>query len=196
MGRTLRTLVYLALDPALVPTLTEPQIERLRPVAQAYGADALTRMLGLWVEHDHLVKEAGNRELALEVAAMRLARWPAVRQLEAWLAGGETPPPAGVSGPGQASTPVAGGGAGPSPVKPPASRSAAAETSVAEAADSDEPAIEHESGHEHENERETAPEPAAEENLTSIAKADPGVILATRILGGEVVAVRPDGEGS
>jgi len=196
MGRTLRTLLYLALDPALVPTLTEAQIERLQPIAQAYGADTLTRMLGLWVEHDHLVKEAGNRELALEVAAMRLARWPAVRQLEAWLADGEPPPAAGGSGPGKASTPIAGGGSGPSPAKPPASPSAAAETSVAKAADSDEPAIEHESEHEHENEREIASEPAAEEDLTSTAKADPGVILATRILGGEVVAVRPDGEGT
>ena len=194
MGRTLRTLMYLALDPALVPTLTEPQIERLQPVAQTYGADALSRMLGLWVEHDHLVKEAGNRELALEVAAMRLARWPAVRQLETWLAGGETPPPAGGSGPGRTSTPGAGGGAGPSPAKPPASRSAAAETPVAKAADSDEAAIECES--EQKNERETAPEPAADEDLTTIAGADPGVILATRILGGEVVAVRPDGEGT
>ncbi len=52
MGRTLRTLVYLTLDPALVPTLTQAQIERLQPIAQTYGADTLTRMLGLWVEHD------------------------------------------------------------------------------------------------------------------------------------------------
>ncbi len=205
MGRTLRTLVYLTLDPALVPTLTQAQIERLQPIAETYGADTLTRMLGLWVEHDLLVKEASNRELALEVAAMRLARWPAVRQLEAWLAGGEAPSPAGGPGPGKTSTPVAGGGAGPSPAKPPASRSAAAERSVAQLADGDEPGIEPENDDEHQsehedqdgNELETAPEPpVAAEDLLGIAKADPGVILATRILGGEVVAVRPDGEGS
>ncbi len=195
MGRTLRTLMYLALDPALVPTLTGPQIERLQPVAQTYGADVLSRMLGLWVEHDHLVKEAGNRELALEVAAMRLARWPSVRQLETWLAGGETPPQAAGSGPGRASTPAAGGGEGPSPAKPPASRSAAAATRAPETVDRDEPEGEHDD--EPANEIESAPEPPEEtEDLTSMANADPGVILATRILGGEVVAVRPDGEGA
>ena len=71
--------------------------------------------------------------------------------------------------------------------------------------DGDEPGIEHEHDDEHQsehedqdgNELETAPEPpVAAEDLIGIAKADPGVILATRILGGEVVAVRPDGEGS
>ncbi len=195
MGRTLRTLVYLALDPALAPTLTGEQIERLEPIAKAYGADTLTRMLGLWVEHDHLVREAGNRELALEVAALRLARWPAIRQLESWLAGGETPPATAGPGPGKASTPVAGGGAGPSPGKPPASRSATAASQTVGAADRDEPESEHED--EPADELESAPEPPQEtEDLTSLANADPGVILATRILGGEVVAVRPDGEGA
>ena len=76
---------------------------------------------------------------------------------------------------------------------------------MAQSADGDEPGVEHEHDDEHQsehedqdgNELETAPEPpVAAEDLIGIAKADPGVILATRILGGEVVAVRPDGEGS
>ncbi len=200
MGRTLRALLYLALDPALLPTLSDAQRDFLSAISSSCGADALTRMLGLWLEHELLVKEAGNRELALEVAAIRLARWPAVQHLEAWLAGSGGLPSASGPGPGAHSTSGAGGGAGPSPVKPPASRSAAAETFAAEAVDRDEPGIEHEHEHEHESEHgdelDTASEPAmAAEDLTGIAKADPGVILATRILGGEVVAVRPDGEG-
>ncbi len=201
VGRTLRTLLYVALDPALVPTLSDGQRELLQPISSSCGADALTRMLGLWLEHELVVKEAGNRELALEVAAIRLARWPAVQQLEAWLAGSPAPPPAGGPGPGKISTPGSGGGSGPSPVKP-ASRSAAAATSApapaAAAAERDEAELESDSEHDNpsENEPETPPEPVAAADLTGIAMADPGVILATRILGGEVVAVRPDGEGS
>jgi DNA polymerase-3 subunit gamma/tau len=206
IGRTLRALLYVALDPALVPTLSEAQRELLSRISSSCGADALTRMLGLWLEHELLVKEAGNRELALEVAAIRLARWPAVQQLEAWLAGSGGLPSANGPGPGAGSTSGAGGGAGSSRRNPPPSRPAAAAAPAASisqplvAADSDEPEAEPErpaeDEHQFENELETAAEPAVAEDLTSIAKADPGVILATRILGGEVVAVRPDGEGS
>jgi len=202
LGRTLRTLVYLALDPALAPALSEAQRELLQPICQSCGAEALSRMLGLWLEHDFLVKEANNRELALEVAAMRLARWPAVRELEAWLAGGEVMPPSRGPAPGSDSTPSAGGGAGSSRSKAPASKSAAA---AAPAVVMPSPVVT--SGHiEHENEQEQgqddqpgnepAPTPSGTVDLMATAEADPGVILARRVLGGDVVAVRSDGEGS
>ncbi|MDX2438306.1 MAG: DNA polymerase III subunit gamma/tau [Acidobacteriota bacterium] len=204
MGRTLRTLVYLALDPALVPTLSEAQLERLQPISEACGADALTRMLGLWLEHDLLVKDASNRELALEVAAMRLARWPSVQQLEAWLAGSGQVPPDGGPGPETGSTPISGGGAGPSAAKTPPSRKAtaasprASKPSPTETEEPDEPenALENENEHEPESQRQNEPAPVGTDDLLTVAKADPGVVLATRILGGDVVAVRPDGEGS
>jgi hypothetical protein len=48
----------------------------------------------------------------------------------------------------------------------------------------------------HDREPETDSRAVVADDLERMAKADPGVILATRILGGEVVAVRPDGEGS
>jgi DNA polymerase-3 subunit gamma/tau len=203
MGRTLRALLYLALDPALVPTLSEAQRGLLSAISSSCGADALTRMLGLWLEHELLVKEAGNRELALEVAAIRLARWPAVQQLEAWLADSGGLPPAGGSGPGARSNSGAGGGAGSSRRTTRASHPAAetapaaVAASPSEAAGSDEPEPEPEAEDEspYEEEPELALQPEAAD-LTSTAKADPGVMLATRILGGEVVAVRPDGEGS
>jgi hypothetical protein len=54
-------------------------------------------MLGLWIEQEPLVSQTRHRELALEVAALRLARWPAVQQIEAFLAGGEIAPPSASS---------------------------------------------------------------------------------------------------
>jgi hypothetical protein len=128
-----------------------------------------------------------------------------VQQLEAWLAGSGGLPPTGGSGPDAHSPSGAGGGVGSSRRNPRASNSKAAATLVAPmppppslAADDDEPEPQTESEDEnpYENEPETASPPEEAADLTSIAKADPGVILATRILGGEVVAVRPDGEGS
>lgn len=196
LGRTLRTLVYLALDPALVPTLSDAQRELLEPIAKSCGADALSRMLGLWLEHEHLVKEANNRELALEVAAIRLARWPAVRRLETWLAGGEVAPPPGGAGPTAGSTSNAGGGGGsargPSASSRPAETAPNAEPSspAAEAA-----ATESEE-HVEKGQEDASPEAAGTEDLLAVAEADAGVVLAKRILGGDVVAVRPDGEGS
>ncbi len=129
-------------------------------------------MLGLWLEQEALVRGSANRELALEVASLRLARWPSVQRVEEWLAGsspidsgsGPSSPPSSV-GPTKSSqgTPPAPGGA-----------------SAAEA---------QESGSSSE---------VAEEgpSLADEASSDPGVILATRVLGGEVVAVRSNGEGS
>jgi DNA polymerase-3 subunit gamma/tau len=204
IGRTLRNLSYLALDPDLAPTLSEAQLERLKPIAGAFGADALARMLGLWLDHDSLVKNAGNRELALEVAALRLARWPAVRELEAWLAGGDALPTPGRPGPGAGSTPVVGGGAGPPATKPPPS-SAATENSGEHATSPQAPQPEvaqpkpkpkPEPEPEPEPEAESAPQQVETNDLASAAQADPGVVLATRILGGDVVAVRPDGGDS
>lgn len=191
IGRTLRTLLYIALDPDLAPTLSDEQRELLQPISEASGADSLTRMLGLWLEHELLIKDCSNRELALEVAAMRLARWPAVRQLESWLNGSGGVPAPGEPAPTTGSTPIVGGGPSPPPDTPPAARSAAkrspaaARPQRAAAAEARDP--------------ELRPKPAPAvtlDDLETEAKADPGVILATRILGGDVVAVSPDGEGS
>ncbi|MCU0234478.1 MAG: hypothetical protein MUE90_10685, partial [Thermoanaerobaculales bacterium] len=181
IGRALRSLLYLALDPELDPTLSAAHRAALEPLAGRLGADALGRMLALWVAQEALLREAANRELALEVASLKLARWPTVRGLEAWLAAsGPLPPPAtGVAGPGAAGpgSPSPGGSA--SLVSRGAGRGAAAARPAPDA---------------------EAPPPAAAANLaaalTERAAADPGVALAARILGGEVVAVRADGDGS
>lgn len=87
VGRVLRAAVHCVLDPSLELSLTEDQRGRLQPLAEGLGEDALTRMLGLWADQEPLLRDAGNRELALEVAALRLARWPAVQRLELLLAG-------------------------------------------------------------------------------------------------------------
>jgi len=92
IGRTLRSLLHLAVAPDLEPALTEDQRQRLQPAAAGLGPDALTRMLGLWLEQEPMLRDTVNRELALEVAALRLARWPAVQRIEAWLAGGTAAP--------------------------------------------------------------------------------------------------------
>jgi DNA polymerase-3 subunit gamma/tau len=183
IGRTLRTLLYLAVDRELAPTLSAEQLELLEPVTRDLGADPVSRMLGLWLENELLVKEADNRELALEVAAVRLARWPAVQKIEAWLSGTGNLPSTG--GPGTSST-VPGGttgdGGGGSAVDPSAGesdpqsapRQAAVDASRVEAPD--------------------APR-SEDDELEAAVMADPGVVLALEILGGDVVAVRPDGEG-
>ncbi|MCU0303229.1 MAG: DNA polymerase III subunit gamma/tau [Thermoanaerobaculales bacterium] len=92
-GRLLRAMLHLAVDPGLEPSLTDDQRGAIEGRARNLGVDVLTRMLGLWLEQEPMLRDAANRELALEVAALRLARWPAVRRLERWLAG-ETAPPA------------------------------------------------------------------------------------------------------
>ena len=116
VGRVLRTMVHLVVDPELEVALTEDQRERLRPLAADLGLDAITRMLGLWVEQEPLLREAGNRELALEVAALRLARWPAVQRLEQLLAGApiESAPTSGGAGGSGSQAPPRGGGREPS----------------------------------------------------------------------------------
>ncbi len=111
LGRTLRRMLHLVLDPALAEDLEDQQVERLREASRGLDATALTRMLGLWLEQEPLLRDGANRELALEVACLRLARWPAVRAVEALLAGGE-PPPSAAGGSGNRRTPtgVAAGG--------------------------------------------------------------------------------------
>jgi DNA polymerase-3 subunit gamma/tau len=182
IGRALRSLLYLALDPELDPTLSAAHRAALEPLAGRLGADALGRMLALWVAQEALLREAANRELALEVASLKLARWPTVRGLEAWLAGsGPLPPPAtGAAGPA-----AAGPGA-----PPPGAGSSSATRGAGQGAAAARPAP-----------RPEAPPaaPAADAAaaaLTERAAADPGVALAARILGGEVVAVRADGDGT
>lgn len=114
-GRVLRTAVHLALDPSGEGSLTSEQSEILSPLAVSHGADALGRMLGLWVEQEPLLRDTSNRELALEVAALRLARWPAVQRVEELLAGNHqlAPAPASTGGSGESTPPSPATGGGP-----------------------------------------------------------------------------------
>jgi DNA polymerase-3 subunit gamma/tau len=173
IGRALRSALYLAVDPGLAPVISEAHRGLLLKVAESLGADPLSRMLGLWIEQEVLVRGAANRELALEVASLRLARWPAVRRVEEWLAGAGTVEP----GPGAAGPASSAGPTRSSQSSPAASGGA--------------------SGTEAQADGEAAEKAAGDEaSLAVEANSDPGVILATRILGGDVVRVRPDGEGS
>ncbi len=87
-------MLHLAVDPALEPV--SPTISAAdRDAGRQLGVDALTRMLGLWLEQEPMLRDAANRELALEVAALRLARWPSIQRVEQWLAGGQAPPAEG-----------------------------------------------------------------------------------------------------
>jgi DNA polymerase-3 subunit gamma/tau len=110
VGRALRIVLHLAVAPDVADDLVDDQRDRAVEIASSLGADALVRMAGLWLEHEALVSAAGNRELALEVACLRLSRWPAVKRVEALLAG-EPPPQAAGSGGGSkgAKRPDAGG---------------------------------------------------------------------------------------
>ena len=172
IGRALRAALYLAVDPALAPTMSEAHRDLLIGVAESRGADPLGRMLGLWLEQEALVRGAANRELALEVAALRLARWPSVQRVEEWLEGTGSIE----SGPGPSGSPSSAGPAKSSPETTPGPGGASAAKAQGE-----ERATE-----------VTEKDPSLEEEASS----DPGVILATRVLGGEVVAVRSNGEGS
>jgi hypothetical protein len=131
---------------------------------------------------------SGGRDLALEVAAVRLARWPAVQQVEAWLAGTGQVPSAGAGAPPPASAASSGGVPGPTSGTAPSSSSSPRRTRPAAPPDVA-PA-------------DTAsPEPPSEPAnaaaaLAESAKGDPGVVLATRVFGGDVVAVRRDNQGS
>ena len=186
-GRTLRTLFYLAMDPALEPTLSDAHRSLLQPIADAFGVDGLGRMLGLWVEQERLVHDASNRELALEVASLRLARWPAVRLVEEWLEGGAELAPTGGSGSNSPSAPPAsfGNETGGGPAGPGGGASSKSAAAPAESGEEAQATSETGSG-----------DTDRDEALEEVVRSDPGVELATRILGGEVVAVRPHGEGS
>jgi DNA polymerase-3 subunit gamma/tau len=97
LGRLLQELVHLAVDPTLGAELTPEQREAAATVARSTGLAALTRMIGLWLDHEFSVSAAAQRDLALEVACLRLSRWTAVQRVEALLAD-----------PGAATTPVEG----------------------------------------------------------------------------------------
>jgi len=116
VGRMLRSLIHVALGAELGDTMTDDHRRAVEPLAAELGVDALTRMLGLWLEQEPLLRDATNRELALEVAALRLARWPSVRRLESWLAGGEAPPTGDT--PPAANADRSGGGPPPSGARP------------------------------------------------------------------------------
>ncbi|HOC42999.1 MAG TPA: DNA polymerase III subunit gamma/tau [Thermoanaerobaculales bacterium] len=231
VGRALRAAVHCVLDPALELALTEDQRGRLRPFAEGLGVDALTRMLGLWADQEPVVRDAGNRELALEVAALRLARWPAVQRLEELLAGapGGTLPQGGTPGPGRGRAGGTASGAG-----DPRSRLAAVlwdgQPRLASAVEQAEVSLEQDalvlrfgggtgalasfaSSQASVQALEAASTAAfggarrarveggepvdrggAADEVGRAALSDPGVELARRVLGGEIVAVRPDGE--
>ncbi len=108
VGRVLGVLLHLAVDPSLEPDLSGGEHERVAAVASSLGAQAVGRMLSLWLEAEGLLREAANRELALEVAALRLSRWPAVKRLEAML-----------DGRAEVAAPPASGGVPPAPSTPP-----------------------------------------------------------------------------
>jgi len=190
IGRVLRTTLYLAVDPNLESSLSDSHRTILQPIADAHGADPLSRMLGVWLEQERLLREAGNRELALEVASLRLARWPMVRTLEGWLGGsGDLAPTPGAASGSAEMPPTAGGGppgTGPGSAQGgggPARATRSSERDLVGAA------------------KNAVDDMAAEAAATDIegasqeeeVRSDPGVALATRVLGGDVVAVRPDG---
>ncbi len=82
VGRFLHLCLALALGQELDAGLAPEHRARLEAVAARLDTSALTRMLGLWVEQEPVVRQASNRDLALEVACLRLARWPSVRRVE------------------------------------------------------------------------------------------------------------------
>ncbi len=235
-GRVLRIAVHLALDPGLEATLTPEQREFLAPLAASHGADVLGRMLGLWVEQEPLLRDTGNRELALEVAALRLARWPAIQRVEALLAGDhelpQAPPPTGSSGEQAPPTPATGS----EPATDPGGRLAASlwdtEPRIAGAVEGAEVRLEdgvavlkfppesrglgefvagdHVAGRLElacrevleadgvrvEVEGAEASKDPDTEPIAEQAEQDPQLQLALKVLGGEVVAVRPHREPS
>lgn len=193
-GRVLRLLLHLALATEATPELTAEQRAELERLARGLGVDPLTRMLGLWLEHEGLLKYASNRELALEVACLRLSRWPAVQQLEAALSAGSggaapsrgTAPSRDSSGPASNTPPRSGGArprssrsvAPPAPETPPPA--VPPPPPEPDPAPSEPPA-------------RTAPKPRpGHDPLRREAEDDPQVRLVRGILGGEIVSVRTD----
>ena len=190
IGRVLRTTLYLAVDPELESSLSDSHRTVLQPIADAHGADPLSRMLGVWLEQERLLREAGNRELALEVASLRLARWPMVRTLEGWLGGsGDLAPTPGAASGSAEMPPTTGGGptgTGPSSAQGGGGPAKATRSSERDLVGAAEDAVD-----------DMASEPTAADiertSLEEEVRSDPGVTLASRVLGGDVVAVRPDG---
>ena len=234
-GRLLRAMLHLAVDPALEPALTDDQRAVIEGSAAELGADALTRMLGLWLEQEPMLRDASNRELALEVAALRLARWPSIQRIERWLAGGQLPPAAGAP-----PTPTATGDRGGEPPPPaPSARPAglaealwenhprlagaveaarvsregdvvvlgfaagaqalanyAGSDAVRGALDTARRAVYPETrALRIEVEAAEAMPGEAPSDLITEVENDPDVALVRRIIGGEIVAARPDGSG-
>ena len=171
IGRTLRTLLHLAVDPALEPAISDAHRKLLQPMTENFGVDALSRMLGLWLEQEMIVRHAGNRELALEVSALRLARWPSVQRVEGWLAGAEeVAPPTPTAPPSEVPPTATPGNAGGGPTPP--ARGGGTQAAPPEPAEKGSRGDAHEASWEEE------------------AQSDPGVALALEVRGGEVVAVR------
>jgi DNA polymerase-3 subunit gamma/tau len=87
LARTLKSLLDLTLGAAEAEALFGAHGGVASSLAEALGVDGLSRMLGLWLDQETMLKSAANRELALQVACLRLGRWPSVRRLEALLSG-------------------------------------------------------------------------------------------------------------
>lgn len=178
-GRMLQTLLHLALDPGLEPALTDDQRTLLEPLATSIGEPGLARMLGMWSEHEPLLQGAANRELALEVAALRLARWPDVRRLEQVLAGGEgLAVPGSGGGGGSPAGPGSTGGSRGGP--PPARRHAGGEGDSPGAARAEQSAGDG---------SRSGVDRAA---IAEAARRDPQVELVLRVIGGEIAGVAAD----
>jgi len=81
LGRELRTLTL-----AVAGADPSPELDgEAEALSGCLSLDAWTRILGLWLDHEPVVRTAAHRDLALEVAALRLSRWPTVRRVEALL---------------------------------------------------------------------------------------------------------------
>ncbi len=94
LGRHLRAVALLAMGAGG----EEHAPPGARELAARVPAEGWARLLGIWLEQDRVLRDAAHRELALEVAAMRLSRWPTVRRVEELLAGGGTAPAGGAPG--------------------------------------------------------------------------------------------------
>ncbi len=123
LGRALRAAALAAVG-AVEPEATGFR-EAARRLAPRLDPAGWTRLLGLWLDHERSVRDAVEREVALEVACLRLVRWPAVARVERLLAeegGGADPALSG----GSRGT-VTGGPRGASRAAPPAGEGAGGE---------------------------------------------------------------------
>jgi len=232
LGRELRTLT-------LTVAGADPSSEldgEAAALAGRLSLDAWTRVLGLWLDHEPVVRTAAHRDLALEVAALRLSRWPTVRRVEALLreAGGtggavggdgsrKTGPAASSAGGGRTASRSA-GPAGPAEALADAlwnkglrqAAGAAREATVEIAgglATLSLPAERAPLARILEQRLDTIREIASElwhvtgvdvvvgsagtveDSLADEVARDPGVATALEVLGGNIAAVKPDGNG-